>query len=60
MKGKKSDLFTAVLDTLCAVLWWFGAVRDSWSGSKVLCAAAWSIVAVVWWVRYYKSRKSEP
>ena len=57
MNGNKQYLLTAVITTLPALLWWFNAARWGWGGIQVACAALWSIVAVIWWIKYWKSRK---
>lgn len=59
MNGNKQYLLTAVITMLPALLWWFNAARWGWGGIQVACAALWSIVAVLWWVRWFKSRKTE-
>ena len=56
MKGDQSALITAALNTLCAGLWGFAGIRDGRTANVVI-AMIWAASAVVWWVRYYKSRK---
>jgi hypothetical protein len=59
MQGPKWNLLTAFIMTLAAAMWWMNAVRHGWGGAQIFCAVLWSILAVVWWVRWFKSRKTE-
>ena len=57
MNGPKWNLLTALVSTLCAVLWVLNAVRHDWGGVQIFNAVLWSIVAAIWWVKYCKSRQ---
>ena len=57
MQGPKWNLFTAAVATLAAVAWWMNAARYGWGGVQICNAGLWSVLAAVWWVKYWKSRK---
>ena len=57
MRGPKWNLLTAAIATLAAAAWWLNAVRWGGGGAQIFCAVLWSIVAAIWWVKYWKSRK---
>ena len=57
MQGQKWNLLTAAIATLAAAMWWLNAVRHGWGGAHVFNAILWSIVTMIWWVKYWKSRK---
>lgn len=63
MENKKTvSLFVVILNCICAVIWNINVVIDIAYGFpnvlRILCAIVWDFSAVVWVIRYLKSKKN--
>ena len=64
---KKVNLAAMIINCICAVVWNVNLIVDFAYGYTnsvsfvlhIICAIAWDVCAVVWILRYLKSKKEE-
>ena len=59
---KTGSLFVVIINCICAVLWNINVFVDLAYGFpnvlRIICAIVWDFCAVVWVLRYLKSKKN--
>ncbi len=66
MTRHRQALFAAASSSVCAVIWLANCVLDmtmkleapGQMALHVLCTVIWTVIAVMWWIRWHGSRPS--